>query len=144
MINVKMVDFGRLKSPLPDSEIVLKMIRELKLFYTAKVRERQHASNNDIKNQLVHITAELNEVEDVSEKAKVLIIRLIESVNNVEKTLNSYRRKLKKTQKKNPNARQYLKVVESYLGQVRTIKRTIRDESRRSTQEEKWVHDAAA
>ena len=143
--NVKMVDIGgRLKSPLPDSEIVLKMIRELRIFYSTKMRELQHTTKNDFTNVLNHFMAELKEIEDVAEKSKVLIVRLVGSVNNVEKTLNSYRRKLKKTKKQNPGYKQHMQIVESYLNKVRKIKKGVREEAERSIREEKWIHDEAA
>ena len=139
-----MVDLGRLKSPLPDSEIVLKMIRELRIFYTTKIRELQYATKKDFTNVLNHFMAELKEIEDVAEKSKVLIVRLVTSVNNVEKTLNSYRRKIKKTKKQNPGYKQHMEIVESYLEKVRKIKKKVKEEAERSAKEENWIRKEAA
>jgi len=133
------IDLGRLKSPLSDAELVLKMIRELKESYNLHLQVQDSMAKKHFRTLLRFLRDELGKVEDVAEKTKVQIIRLEEELKSFEASLNSYRRNLKKTAKKNPSAKQAIEFVESLLADVRKIKNYLIDESRRSIVEERRI-----
>ena len=130
------IDLGRLRSPLPDAELVLKMIRELKESYNLHLQAQDSMAKKHFGILLRFIKDELGKVEDVAEKTKVQIIRLEDKLKSVEASLNSYRRNLKKIAKKDPSAKQAMEFVESLLADVRAIKNKILAESGRATREE--------
>ncbi len=133
------IDLGRLKSPLPDSELILKMIRQLKESYTIHLQINDSRARKDFANFLRLIKQELGKVEDIAEKTKVIIVRLEDQLKSVEASLNSYRRNIKKRAGKEPAARQALQFVASLLEGVRKIREQVINESRRSIIEEKRV-----
>jgi len=133
------IDLGRLRSPLSDAELVLKMIRELKESYNLHLQVQDSMAKKHFKILLKFLKDELGKVEDVAEKTKVQIIRLEDELKSVESSLNSYRRNLKKIAKKDPSAKQAMEFVESLLADVRKIKSHIINESRRSIIEEQRV-----
>ncbi len=146
---------GRLVSPLSDAELILKMIRELKMSYSFHLQQKNARVRNDMASLLRNVEQDLGQIEDVSEKTKVKELRLEISLKSVEANLNSYRRNLKKKMKlekknKQPkleNYRRYnesLEYVETLLAEIREIKKGIREESRRAIQEEKAIHREAA
>ena len=133
------IDLGRLKSPLPDSELVLNMIRKLKETYALHLQIQNSMARKDFRNFLRLIRGELIKVEDLAEKTKVILVRLEEQLKSVEASLNRYRGNLKKRARKEPAAKQALQFVESLLADVRGIKNYLIDESRRSIVEERRI-----
>ena len=123
------IDLGRLKSPLPDSELILKMIRELKESYHAHLQTQEYLTRKDFAAFLRSIRGEIGKVEDVAEKTRVIIIRLEEQLKSVEASLNSYMANIKKRARKEPAAKQALQFVESLLGDIRQIRKHIKNES---------------
>lgn len=123
------IDLGRLKSPLPDSELILKMIRELKESYHIHLQIQDSLARKDFRNFLRFIREELGKVEDLAEKTKVIIVRLEDQLKSVESSLNSYRRNINKRARKEPAAKQALQFVDSLLEDIRQIRKHIKNES---------------
>jgi len=130
-----MVDVGRLKSPLPDSELILSMIRKLQQSYHLNTEESKALAKRDFKSFLVSFEKELELIQDVAEKAKVRLVRLEDSLKPVESTLNNYRRNLEK-RKKDPSVKPLLQLFDTLLIDIRKIKNKIIEEARRSRREE--------
>ena len=130
-----MVDVGRLKSPLPDSELILSMIRKLQQSYHLNTEESKALAKRDFKSFLVSVEKELELIQDVAEKAKVRLVRLEDSLKPVESTLNNYRRNLEK-RKKDPSVKPLLQLFDTLLIDIRKIKNKIIEEARRSRREE--------
>ena len=133
-----MVDLGRLKSPLPDSELILKMIRELQQSYNINSEKGRALARKDFKGFLTSFEKELELIQDVAEKIKVRIVRLEYSLKSVESTLNNYKRNLQK-RGKDPSVKPVLNIIEAFLTDIRKIKNKIIEEARRSRREERNI-----
>ena len=134
------VDLGRLKSPLSDPELILKMIRRAKEVEPLHMQQLRAASTSrtleEFKGFFKTFQEELNMIEDVAEKTKVVKVRMLDSLKKVEAILNSYRRNLERRQKKEPEAKQTLNGVESLLDDIRNLKKRIKEETEASVREE--------
>ena len=130
-----MVDVGRLKSPLPNSELILSMIRKLQQSYHLNTEEGKALARRNFKDFLVSFEKELELIQDVAEQTKVRIVRLEGSLKSVESTLNDYRGKLKK-RGKDPSVKPLLQLIDTFLADIRKIKNKIIEEARRSRREE--------
>jgi len=133
-----MGSFTRLISPLPDSELILKMIRELQQSYNLHTKKGKALAKRDFGNYLKDFEQELAYIEDVAEKARIKIVRMEESLKSVESSLKSFNRKLKKN-KKNPTAKPAMQLLESFLTDIRKIRSKIKSEARRSGREERNI-----
>ena len=130
------IDLGRLRSPLPISELTLSMIRKLKESYHLNSQLEEAMGKSDFGNFFQSFEKELAKIESVAEQTKVIIVRLEDRLKSVEAKLSEYRKKLKKISRKNPSAKQHLKFVESLLSQVKKIKNHIIAEAGRAIREE--------
>ena len=129
---------GRLQSPLPDYELVMKTIRRLWESCQKHSELKQALAKHNFKKILSSFQEEVDIIEEAAEKLRVKMIRLEETLKSVEATLNSYRRNLKKRVKKHKDAsaKPQLEIVESLLKQIKKLKKEVRDEARRAASEE--------
>ena len=95
---------GRLQSPLPDYELVMKTIRRLWESCQKHSELQQALAKHNFKKILSSFQEEVDIIEEAAEKLRVKMIRLEETLKSVETTLNSYRRNLKKRVKKHKDA----------------------------------------
>ena len=133
-----MVDVGRLKSPLPNSELILSMIRKLQQSYHLNTEEGKALARRNFKDFLVSFEKELELIQDVAEQTKVRIVRLEGSLKSVESTLNNYKRNLQK-KGKDPSVKPVLNIIEAFLTDIRKIKNKIIEEAKRSRTEERRI-----
>lgn len=127
---------GRLQSPLPDYELVMKTIRRLWESCQKHSELKQALAKHNFKKILSSFQEEVDIIEEAAEKLRVKMIRLEETLKSVETTLKDYKKEFKKRLKKDASAKPQLEVVKSLLKQIKKLKKEVRDEARRAASEE--------
>ena len=123
-----MVDFGRLKSPLPHSEITLSMIRSIKQEYNKFLQQNQDLAQGDYGKFLKDFQDNFDLIGKLSQDLGVLEVRMEGSLNSIESKLVGYRKNFKN----HPNAKEMLGKINSFLEVIAKIRNAMRNETKRT------------
>ncbi|MBW2976147.1 hypothetical protein KY347_01725 [Candidatus Woesearchaeota archaeon] len=130
---------ARLRSPLPHAEIILGIIRDMKLEYTRHRKANRNLVKGNYKKFLEIFGEEFKSLDHAAEKIRVLEVRLEEQLKTLDLKLNRYRKSLAG----HPEGRHLLHSISLYLKKIRSIRSSIKTEANRSLREESTIASVA-
>ncbi|MBS3102268.1 hypothetical protein J4458_02375 [Candidatus Woesearchaeota archaeon] len=134
-MSIMRISLGRLKSPLSYSELTNVIIRGMKIAHGKHTEEHKELVRGQYAAFLRSIEQELNSLEKVAERVRVLVVRLEESLKSFRANMKQYRKKIKKY----PHAGPYLRVIDDLIRTDARIRKALKAEARRAAREDKKI-----
>ncbi len=134
-----MVGLGTLQSPLPDSELVLRMIRELKETYHLLAQEQASLRDNHYSNFVHALGKEIQLLSRVEAEVQTKIVRATQRLRNAEQTLQNYHGQIKKSG--HPQAHMHLATINQILSKMKTLKTAAKSDRERSIRRSNMARD---
>jgi len=141
-----MIDFGSLKSPLGDAELIFSMKRNLDKSIKSYREGKNAQKENNFATYILKLEEELKEMGLVSKQTRVKTVRLIGNLKSFESQLETskkvFNKKLKTEKRQDVTAviNKSINDMNSYLYEIKRIKKQLRKDSRISINEEVKIH----